>query len=96
VSGEQGGLVLACHPRHEASLFMGSTHFDPWPVLGTIRSPVLVVEGEISENRGFIDLPDIASRIPLGQYRLVKGAGHLIPQERPSEVAGILEEFFRS
>lgn len=96
VGGEHGGLVLACHPRHEASLFMGSVHFDPWPVLGTIRCPVLVIEGEVSENRNFINLPDIAGKIPRGQYRLVREAGHLVPQERPAEVTAILAEFFGS
>lgn len=96
VSGEQGGLVLACHPRHEASLFMGGAHFDPWPLLGAIRCPVLVLEGENSENRAFINLPDIAARIPRGRYRLVNDAGHMVPQERPSEIAAILDEFFSS
>ncbi len=94
VSGDGGGLVLACQPRREASLFMGGMQFDPWPVIPNMRCPVLVVEGETSENRSFIDLPTIASKIPQGKYRLVRDAGHLIPQERPAEVAEILDSFF--
>lgn len=96
VSGDGGGLVLACHPRREASLFMGGMQFNPWPVIPKIECPVLVVEGETSENRSFIDLPSIAATIPRGHYRLVPDAGHLIPQERPAEIAAIIDDFFSS
>jgi pimeloyl-ACP methyl ester carboxylesterase len=96
VSGDGGGLVLACHPRREAAMFMGGMQFNPWPVIPLMRCPVLVVEGEASENRSFIDLPAIASAIPRGGYRLVPGAGHLIPQERPSETAQIIADFLGS
>jgi lipase len=29
--GESGGVILACSPRREASLFMGGVHYDPGP-----------------------------------------------------------------
>ena len=77
-------------------MFMGGMRFNPWPVIPMMRCPVLVVEGETSENRSFIDLPGIAAIIPKGQYRLVPGAGHLIPQERPAETVRILDDFFAS
>ncbi len=93
-TGDGGGLVLACHPRREASIFMGGTHFDPWPLIPRMTCPVLVVEGETSENKSFIDLPSIAKSIPHGHYRLVRDAGHLLPQERPAEIAVILDDFF--
>lgn len=95
VAGDDGGLTLACQPRDEASLFMGGAQFDPWPILSAIRCPAMVVEGETSENRSVIDLPTIAAKIPRGSYRMVRGAGHLIPQEQPGTVTKILEEFFR-
>lgn len=91
-----GGLVLACHPRHEASLFMGGLQFDPWPILPTIQCPVMVVEGEASENQAYIDLPKIASLLPNGLYRMIKGAGHLVPQEQPAEIARLFAEFFKA
>jgi lipase len=93
-SGDGGGLVLACHPRKEASLFMGGLQFDPWPILPTILCPVMVVEGETSENQSYIDLPKIASLLPGGSYHVVKGAGHLIPQEQPAEITRLFSEFF--
>jgi lipase len=94
ISGDGGGLALACHPRHEAALFMGGMSFDPWPILSKIQCPTLVVEGEASENQSFIDLPKIASLIPGGRYLMVKGAGHLIPQEQPGVIAQIIDDFF--
>ncbi len=89
-----GGLALACSPRREASLFMGSSAENPWPLLPGIRCPSLILEGELSENRNFIDLPKAASLMPAATYRLVIGAGHLIPMEMPAETARIIQDFF--
>ena len=94
--GPEGGLVLACSPEREASQFMGSSHRNPWPLLGRVPSPVLILEGEKSENRLFIDLKKATGLFPRGSYREVPGAGHLIPQEEPAETAAILQEFFEN
>ncbi len=95
VEEESGGLTLACHPRREASLFMGSRAMDPWPLLADVSCPVLVVEGEESENRPFIDLKKAATDFPLGEHRLVEAAGHLVPMERPKEVLALIRRFIR-
>lgn len=89
-----GGLELACHPKKEASLFMGSMSYDPWPILGKVKCPVLVLEGEHTRNKGFIDQKKAARAFPHGQYRQVKDAGHLIPMEKPKEVTKIIRNFF--
>jgi len=89
-----GGLELVCHPKKEASLFMGSKGYDPWPILPKVTCPVLVMEGEHTENKGFIDQKKIAAMFPRGEYRLVENAGHLIPMERPRETVRIIKEFF--
>ncbi len=88
------GLTLACSPRREASLFMGGMQYDPWPLLPKITCPVLVVEGEESENRQFIDLKKAVSLMPRGEYVSVPDAGHLIPMEKPLETAGMIGTFF--
>jgi lipase len=94
VPGDTGGLTLACSPRREAALFMGGTSYNPWPLLGKIASPTLILEGEISENRHYIDLKKAASLMQNGSYKQIKEAGHLIPMEKPAETADILKEFF--
>lgn len=94
VTGDEGGLKLACSPRREAALFMGGISYNPWPLLDKIVSPTLIVEGEKSENRDYIDLKKAASLVQNGTYKLVEGAGHLIPMEKPGKTAAILQEFF--
>jgi lipase len=90
---DAGGLQLACSPVREASLFMGGMQYDPWPLLPKVTCPTLVLEGEKSENRAFIDLKKATSLFTQGTYRLVNGAGHLIPQEKPKESLEIIREF---
>jgi lipase len=94
IPGESGGLTLACSPRKEAALFMGSMAQNPWPFLPKMTCPTLVLEGELSNNRKFIDLKKAASLIPQGTYNLVKDAGHLIPMEQPLEIVKMINEFF--
>jgi pimeloyl-ACP methyl ester carboxylesterase len=93
---EGGGLRLTCSPRREASLFMGSLGYDPWPLLPRVACPALILEGEESDNRALIDLKMATSTIPKSTYRMVSHAGHLIPMERPKLTLEIIEEFFGS
>jgi len=91
---DEEGLKLTCSPLKEASLFMGGTHFNPWPVLPKVTCPVLVVEGELSENRGFIEYEKAAGIFPKGEYVLIEKAGHLIPMEKPALITDTIKERF--
>jgi len=93
IEADGGALELSCHPRREAALFMGGMAVDPWTLLEKISCPVLLVEGGESENRLVIDLGRAASLIPGAELRVVEGAGHLVPMERPREVLALLREF---
>lgn len=94
IDSSVGGLELACHPQREAALFMGSKAYDPWPLLPLITCPVLVMEGEHTENKEFIDQEKVAHAFANGKYQQVKNAGHLIPMEKPEETARIIRGFF--
>ena len=96
MSGEEDGLRLTCSPQREAALFMGGMQYDPWPLLSRISSPVLILEGEKSDSRGFIDIGRVRSLIPDCSYHMVGGAGHLIPMEQPREVTRLIREFLGS
>lgn len=87
-------MLSACSPQREASLFMGGMQYDPWPLLSKISCPILLLEGELSENRSYIDLKKASEAFPNGTYQLVHGAGHLIPMEKPKEVLEIIRGFF--
>jgi lipase len=94
--GVAGGLQLACSPQREAALFMGGMQYDPWPDLAKVTCPVLILEGEVSENRHFIDLRQATSLFPKGKHKIIPGAGHLVPMEKPREVVSIIKTFFDS
>jgi lipase len=95
MSAEDGGLRLTCGPRREAALFMGGMQYDPWPLLSRVSCPVLILEGDKSDSRGFIDIDRIRTLIPDCAHHLVSGAGHLIPMEQPREVIRLIRDFFR-
>lgn len=95
VEGEQGGICLACSPRREASLFMGGRRCDPWPLLAKVACPVLILEGDRSEYRGFIDLERVREGLPEAELCRVERAGHLIPMERPRQTARLIGDFLR-
>ncbi|MBT3311364.1 MAG: alpha/beta hydrolase [Desulfobacterales bacterium] len=90
---DDGGLELTCSPLREASLFMGGLKYDPWPFVEKVTCPVLVVEGEFSENRNLIDLKKIADTFPDGSYHMVEDAGHLIPMEKPGDILALIKSF---
>ena len=91
----KGGLQLKCPPEKEVALLMGGIKNNPWPLFPHLSCPVLILEGEKSENRIYAELSKASSLIPLGSYVLVKGAGHLIPMERPKEMITTILNFFR-
>jgi lipase len=90
---QEGDLKLTCSPRNEAALFMGGNSTNPWPLLKKLTCPVLVVEGGKSTNKEFIDLHKAVSWLPSGKYLSVPDAGHLIPMQKPQEVAKIIKDF---
>jgi pimeloyl-ACP methyl ester carboxylesterase len=90
---EAGDLKLACTPESEAAMFMGGWSRNPWPLLDKLTCPVLVIEGEKSENKNFIDLKKAVSLLRHGKYKSVDGAGHLIPMQKPKIIVQIIKEF---
>jgi pimeloyl-ACP methyl ester carboxylesterase len=90
-----GERQLVCSPQKEAALFMGGMKYNPWPSLPKILCPVLVLEGETSENRIFDELEKASSQMPQGTYALIEGVGHLMPMERPKKVTQIIMNFMQ-
>jgi pimeloyl-ACP methyl ester carboxylesterase len=89
----EGDLKLTCAPRNEAALFMGGKSTNPWPLLKKLTCPVLIVEGEKSANKEFVDSSRAVSLLDDGRYISVPDAGHLIPMQKPKEIANIIKEF---
>ncbi|MBN1471538.1 MAG: alpha/beta hydrolase [Syntrophaceae bacterium] len=89
----EGDLKLTCAPRNEAALFMGGKSTNPWPLLHKLTCPVLILEGEQSANKAFVDLQRAVSLLADGRFLSVAETGHLIPMQKPKEVAKIIQEF---
>jgi len=92
----EGSLRLTCAPESEAAMFMGGWSRDPWPLLPKISCPVLVIEGGKSTNIGLVDIQRAVSLFPAGQYASVPDAGHLIPMEKPAEIASLISKFIKN
>lgn len=90
---KDGKITLTCTPESEAAIFMGGRENNPWPLLKKINCPVLLIEGEESEIRQFVDFPRALSLLPKGKYKLIAAAGHLIPMQKPKELIDIIKEF---
>jgi pimeloyl-ACP methyl ester carboxylesterase len=61
-----------------------SRSWDMHPLLGNIKCPSLIIQGEADEHATPKHARDIAEAIPGAELWLVPGAGHMLPQENAS------------
>ena len=90
---DDGQVELKCPPEVEAQFFEAVTEVDAWPSLAKFTMPTLVLWGAGSHliTRGLADQVDEA--LPNAETMLVDGTTHFLPQERPDEVARLIEQF---
>ncbi|MCH7578809.1 MAG: alpha/beta hydrolase [Chloroflexi bacterium] len=90
---DDGQVELKCPPEVEAQFFEAVTKIDAWPHLAEFTMPTLVLWGAESHliTRGLADQVDEA--LPNAETVLVDGTTHFLPQERPDEVARLIEQF---
>jgi pimeloyl-ACP methyl ester carboxylesterase len=74
------------------------SRFDPWTLLGMIKSPVLVLAGEDDPVCPLPIAEDLARRLPADTSRLLRlpGARHTIFRDRPDLAFPAVEDFVRS
>ena len=89
---EDGRVVLKCQPEHEARFYEAIARVDSEPIR-TVRCPALLVQGELSDGIRAGMFNRAREVLPQAEVRTVTGAGHFIPQEQPSTVARMIEEF---
>lgn len=94
--GKGGGLELVCSPRTEAALFLGGVQYNIWPLLPKVSCPVLVVEGETTDSKNYIDLKRTVAALPRASHIIVADTGHLIPMEQPAKITAIIRDFFHN
>lgn len=81
-------------PAWEAWLRRGSRE-DVSAEVGTLDLPALVLGGDADADLGAAAQPDLHGTVyPRARFVSLPGAGHLLPQERPREVAAAIEGFW--
>ena len=64
-----------------------------FPEIAQIRSPTLILGGELDPITPVADLEDLAAAIPGSHLEVLPGAGHGVFRDRPSEALAIIREF---
>lgn len=89
---DSGGIELLCPPEAEARIFENYP-LDVWRWPKKVKIPAFIIWGEHSDvlNKHTIDL--FCKKCSNSESYLVKGAGHLIPMEKPEELISVVKEF---
>ncbi len=85
-------MELAFTPEWEAQIY-ATGPFNLWRQLGKLSVPLLVIRGAESDTFDQGAVKALQSRLPKVAVINVPGAGHLVPLEKPAEVARLILEF---
>jgi pimeloyl-ACP methyl ester carboxylesterase len=93
-SSANGGVCLIYPPEWEAQIYR-TIPTDIWKFAAMLQQPTLVVRGETS-NTFTADSERAFRKVnSKAVFKVVQGAGHLVPQERPAEMGGLLSDFLQ-
>ncbi len=87
-----GGVELVYPPEWEAHVF-ATTPTDVWDYVPQLEVPALFVRGEDTDTFRPESRRRVQELLPRARFRLILEAGHLVPMERPAEVAAAIHEF---
>jgi pimeloyl-ACP methyl ester carboxylesterase len=96
--GPDGNIHLVYPPEWEARIYVTSARKERelWRHLPNLLPPVLLLRGAETETFFEQTARLFKRRLPQTTLYSVPGAGHLLPLEKPGEVAAIMLEFLRS
>jgi pimeloyl-ACP methyl ester carboxylesterase len=80
-------------PKPTGSPTMTSYYTDLWPYVERIKIPTKLVLGSESQLVTVEKRERMALLIPIFEFSSVKGAGHMVPQEKPSEFEEEVQSF---
>jgi pimeloyl-ACP methyl ester carboxylesterase len=90
---DDGQVELKCPPEIEGEVFEAARYVEPWPMLGKLQCPVLVMWGENSHLHALGVADQLEEALPNSRTEMMADTTHFLPQERPDEVAGVIEQF---
>jgi pimeloyl-ACP methyl ester carboxylesterase len=85
-----GAWTLKCAPEVEAEFYRTATAHGAWDRLAEVRCPAVVVAGRDSDSHPVSFVEDQARRLGDGSMEIVDEASHLVPMERPAQLAEII------
>ncbi|GAB6095898.1 alpha/beta hydrolase [Desulfatiferula olefinivorans] len=88
----RGGVELLCPPEAEARIFENYP-LDVWLWPKRVTVPALIIRGEHSDVLFPRSVRRFCGKCKGSQSHLVRGAGHLVPMEKPDEVLSAVRRF---
>ena len=88
----EGGVELSFSPEWEARIY-ATGPFNLWRLLVKLSVPLLVIRGADSDTFDLAAVRALQRRLPHVPIAAVPGAGHLVPLEKPAEVAQLILDF---
>ncbi len=87
-----GGVSLVYPPEWEAKIYQ-TIPTDVWKAAARLKVPSLVVRGAVSNTFTAQSEAAFQKANPSTVFRVVEGAGHLVPFEKPGPTADLVLEF---
>ncbi|MBI2431941.1 MAG: alpha/beta hydrolase [Candidatus Hydrogenedentes bacterium] len=88
-----GSITLKCPGEREAWFYELGGAPDVYERLHQITCPTLLVTGSESYVAPLTELQ--AARLPQCERRIIEGAGHFIPQEKPETIAQVIKDWLQ-
>jgi pimeloyl-ACP methyl ester carboxylesterase len=87
--------MLKLRPSVLAGDFRACDHYDLSAEIGQIKIPTLVLVGDEDKMTPLRYSEELRDGIPKASFIVISGAGHMLPLEKPGEVAETLKSFFK-
>ena len=88
---DDGTVTLKCPGTIEATVYEGSGACDVFEELGNLDLDPMLITSDGSNVRALAELQREKFRDP--EYRVIEGANHFIPQEKPEVIADLILEW---
>jgi pimeloyl-ACP methyl ester carboxylesterase len=90
-----GGVYLIYPPEWEARIYK-TIPTDVWKFAKLLQQHTLVIRGENSNTFTLDSEKAFRKANPQVVFKVIQGAGHLVPQEKPKEIGDLMEDFLGS
>ncbi len=92
-----GSIKLSYPPAWEAQIYLTGMNdgLDIWNCFSQLQFPILIIRGDKSDTFSERTAEILKKRLPALKIRTIANATHLVPLEKPGEVANLMIEFFQ-